>query len=456
MESDDLELRLATWSASLAYTDLPDSVLSTARNCVVDWMGVAIAGTQTDTYAAIASVVDGLAGAEHGPCTVLGRKEKFSAPKAAWLNAAAGHVLDFDDTSYAGILHPTTVVLPAVLAAAQKVGSRFSDILAALVAGVEVELSLGLSFGNTAYGKGVWTTSALGTIGAALGTARVMGLDPGRTANALGLAANFSAGLRNIHGGSGKPYTCGLAARMGFEAAAAAAAGITCPPGAIFGRYGLARLLVQDAFRTDELDTLGVEYRFCEPGIAFKRYPLCSAAQAAVDAILDLKASMPFQASQLHRIDCTATPLVVECLRYTSPDTIAQAQFSMPFALATAVLAGPPAIEHLALEWINEPRLRSLMDRVVLATDPSLASAAPALHCAEAAHVQVFLPDGRTTGKTVLAAKGMPSNPLSEDDRRQKFLACVSPGLGIARAMAWFDTLALATGGMPADDLLIA
>jgi 2-methylcitrate dehydratase PrpD len=440
MPIHDIETRLAAWAAGVQYEELPQMVLTAARTCLQDWIGVTIAGAHAPGYALLAQAIEGLADAAAGNCLAFGRPAMCKPAAAAWLNGAAGHILDFDDTSYAGTLHATACVAPAALAAAQHIGAPLGTLLTAFVAGVEVELALGLALGNAAYARGTWTTSALGVIGAAVGAARAMGLGATQMRNAIGLAANFAGGLRNIHGANGKPYACGLAARNGYEAAVAAAAGIECPAGAIDGRFGLAQVLGGPAADL-AFATPPSPYRLLEPGMALKRYPLCSAAQAAVDALLQIKTAAGLQADRVERIDCTATPLVVACLRYPTPESATQAQFSLPFALATALLDGPPAPLHLHPSWLNDKALRRMMARVYLQADPLLATASDPLQCAEAARVEVRMDSGDTVGATVLAAKGMPGDPLSTDELRKKFRTCVAPMRGHDNADQWFDLL---------------
>src|SRR5690606_31118430 len=123
-------------------------------------------------------------------------------------------------------------------------------LLAGFVAGVETENALGLALTDSLYERGCWTTATLGVIGAAAGAAKLLRLAPDAVAHAIRLAANMPLGLRATHGSSGKPYLCGMAARLGVEAALAAAAGIQGQAGTFERRRGFAHALNDGTFHS--------------------------------------------------------------------------------------------------------------------------------------------------------------------------------------------------------------
>src|SRR5450830_1641918 len=221
MDGKDVEQALAHWISALSLADIPTEAQRVACDCIADGIGVMLAGTGSAVVQAIAKLPQ-----YAGTCAIAGKTEHTDAASAALRNGTACHAWDFDDTCYAGIVHGTAVVLPAVLAVAQEVGATGAQFLEAFIAGVEVEYALGGALTDSLYERGHWATTTLGVIGAAAGVAKLHQLSVAQTAVAIRLGANIPLGLRAIRGSTGKPYLCGMAAKLGIEVVDAAVAGI--------------------------------------------------------------------------------------------------------------------------------------------------------------------------------------------------------------------------------------
>ncbi|EWY36549.1 hypothetical protein N825_22610, partial [Skermanella stibiiresistens SB22] len=167
--------RIAAWTSALTLDAVPDAVAAVARCCLVDTLGVALAGSAT-AVAGTAQAVAFACGAS-GNSTVLGTASQLAAPAAAFANGAAAHALDFDDNCYAGVVHGSAVVLPAALAVAEAVDASGADLLTAFIAGSEAEYAVGAAATLSLYDRGWWTTGVLGPIGAAAAAARLLRLD---------------------------------------------------------------------------------------------------------------------------------------------------------------------------------------------------------------------------------------------------------------------------------------
>lgn len=430
----DLETRLAQWAAGLSLSDIPLPVQAMARTCMADGLGVMLAGSATAVFAQCAALPRG-----RGPCDVADGSDGADARSAALLNGTAGHALDFDDTCYAGIVHGTAVVLPAVLAVAQEVDAGGARLLEAFVAGVEAEYALGLALTDSLYGRGFWATATLGVVGAAVGAAKLLGLDAARMAHAIRLAANMPIGLRVTHGANAKPFLCGMAARLGVEAAQAAEVGMAGQPGTFERSRGYAAALNDGTLEVGVLDAMGRRYALLDPGVAFKLWPLCSAAQAAIEAVIALRAQHVWELEQVESVQCRGTALVVTSLPYFEPVTVAEAQFSMPFAVASTLLHGGVGLDRLNETTLADPVLRQLMSRVELVEDEALAPVGGA--CPEAVSVEIELSDGRRVSHTVLAATGMPQRPASAAALLEKFMACATRVTTEADARGIWDRL---------------
>lgn len=202
----------ALWAryGRLSLDEIPAEARVAASQCVLDWLGVALAGS-TEPLARMlrAELAAGSELAETGPTTVLGSDQRASARTAALINGAAGHALDFDDTNLVGGLHATAAVLPAALALAEETGASGADLLCAYVAGVEVCARLRVVIGEEHYRQGWHITSTLGVFGAVAAAGWLLRLDADEFGRAVGLAASQAGGVHANFGTMTSPSTPG-------------------------------------------------------------------------------------------------------------------------------------------------------------------------------------------------------------------------------------------------------
>ncbi len=424
---------LADWIADLALSRLPPEVIEAGKRSLLDTVGVAIAGADRPVVAKAAAACAPLG---DGPCRVLpfGATPR-AAPAAALINGTAAHVLDFDDTVFEGILHGSAVVWPAAQAACELTGADGGRLLLAFVAGSEAAYALGALVGNEAYRDGWWASSLLGLFGATAGAAKALELSAERTRQALRLAAAQAFGLRGVFGSEAKPYLLGRAAQAGLELALASSAGLLAAPASVDGPAGFLQVINRGRATRPVLERLGRPYRLVEPGVAFKLYPLCSAAQAAVEATLALIAEHGLTPARIARVAVRATPLVCLQLVHDRPRSIMEGQFSMPFAVGCALAFGALGSAQLDERLLEDAALRTAMAKVELIADEGLLehledpAAAP-----EAAAVTLHLDDGSTVKRFNPMASGMPGKPLGRERLEAKFLGNVVPLLGEAAA----------------------
>jgi len=446
--------RIADWAATLGVGGVPVATRQAATRCLVDVTGCALAGSRHPTTAVLARYA-----ALHyagGACTTAGAGT-LGALGAALVNGVAAHVWDFDDTSYAGIVHASAAVWPAVLAAAQLADASAETLLLAFVAGVEAEYALGRALGDALYWKGWWNTGVLGGIGAAVGAGRALGIDAARLSHAVRIAASFAGGARVVLGTAAKPYGCGRAAQAGLEAALVAADGLGGPAEAFEEERGFARLFNDGAFDPAALDRLGARWALVDPGIAFKLFPACSAAQAAVEATIALLREHRLVADDIEGVHCAVTPLVAISLTFNRPRTPAEAQFSMPYAIACALLCGNLGIDQLTPARIGEAARQREMAKVTMEVNESLLGGEIGRRNApEGAIVTLTTRDGRRLQRVLGAATGMPANPASDERLFVKFRGCARSVLDEATAETLLGRLRSLAPGLPARALLPA
>ena len=431
---------LADWLAGLTFEALPAEVRHAGKRCLLDTIGVAVAGAERAPLAKVAKLAEAMGA---GPCGVLpigaaGR----TASGAAMINGTAAHLLDFDDTVFEGILHGSAAVWPAAQAACELVGASGEALLTAFVTGSEAAYAMGALIGNGAYEDGWWGSSLLGLFGATAGAAKAFALSPQQSRQALRMAAAQSFGLRGVFGSDAKPFVLGRTAQSGVELALAARAGLEATAACFEGAAGFLQVVNRGRDTRPAFEQLGDGFRLVRPGVAVKSHPVCSAAQAAVEGTLDLMTEQGLDDAAVARAEVRATPLVCLQLRYGIPQTIMEGQFSMPFAVGTALAYGALGSAELDPSRLDDPALQAAMAKVSLVADESLAArlddptAAP-----EAAKVVLHLKDGRSCERFVPVARGMPSRPLSDEGLQAKFFDNCVPVLGEVASRALFERI---------------
>src|SRR5436305_6374483 len=225
LQSTELTRTLAAQASTVTYDALPEPVRELARQCVLDYYGVALAGAD-DPLAKI--LLDELA--EAGGATqasIIGHAERLPALSAALVNGAIGHALDYDDVNLAMPGHPSVAILPGLLALAEQRGSSAREIIAALVAGYETACRIGMALRPGHYNLGFHATGTVGAFGAAAACAHPLGLDAEATARAPGIAGTQAAGLKSHFRPMGKPFHAGQASPNRLLAARLAARGFS-------------------------------------------------------------------------------------------------------------------------------------------------------------------------------------------------------------------------------------
>lgn len=416
--------RLAEWSAGMKLADVPGEVRHAAKRCVIDTTGVALAGSRLPVAERIAGHARDQYG--DGRCTVFGRDQSATAVGAALANGTAAHALDFDDTSYAGIIHGSTIVLPASLAAAEHAGCGGAGFLEAFIAGSEATYALGLTLTDSHYLSGWWATGTLGAIGAAAGAARALGLGTDETTAAIALAAIQANGMIAMLGYDAKPVLAGQAARLGAESALLAAQGHTTPEKAFEDRRGMLNLMNKGNSDPAGVAELGTRWRLVDPGVAVKAAPLCSATQAAIEIAQALIDTHDLDRQQISRVRCEVPNLVKISLVHDDPATPAQAQFSMPFAVGCVLAFGSLGPEHIAQDVLADDALRSAMSKVEMVEADDLNGPDYQPHFPECARVTIEMADGTRVTEFLGAPTGMTENPMSDAQISGKFRRCAA------------------------------
>ncbi|KGT92856.1 hypothetical protein NG99_13000 [Erwinia typographi] len=418
---------LAEWLINQRTAVLPDDILHIARRCLIDTVGVMLPGSTRSVSEKIRQTLP----LGEGEACLIGLDRRTDPLSAALINGVAAHALDFDDNCYAGFVHGSAVIIPAALAVADTCGASGEQLLRAVALGSECQYRLGMALDNQLYHAGWWTTGMLGAVGACAAAAVLLDLDSGQCANALGMAIACASGMKAIFGTDSKPLLAGLAAQRGIMCAFMAQAGMSGPVDVIEHPAGLVALCNNRRLIRKWVQEPSSQWCLREPGIDVKRIPVCLSSHAAVDALLCLRQQHGFTARDVTRIECNVPEIVCINLKYDRPVNGQQAQFSLPFALAQALIAGDVTLSHLDDANVLTPELQTLMAKVSSHTGTRWSEATLATLAPEGAEITVYLNNGNSHSHFVAKARGAASAPLSDDELSNKFMQCcqsVMPG----------------------------
>jgi 2-methylcitrate dehydratase PrpD len=400
---------LVEFTLNLETASLPPAVVEAASRSLTDWLGTAIRGAAEPLADAIGAVIAATGGEPQA--TIVGRRARTSALMACLANGAQAHALDFDDTHLPSIVHGSAPVAPVVLALGEWRHVSGADALAAFVAGFEVETRIGRVIGRTLADRGWHVTGLLGHFGAAAAAGKLLGLDPGRLAHALGIAGTQAAGLEQSFGTMSKPLHPGKAAMNGLLAALLAREGFTGSTAMLDGPHGLAATFAGVTDLGRAVEDFGKRWEILENST--KPYAACHLTHATIDAARAIRARGPIAAEAVERVDCRVHPLLLKVAAVPAPKTGLEAKFSVAFCAAIGLLRGDAGEAQFIDATLRDPGVARIIPRVTPEADPSLGVGG--------AWLTVRLTNGRVLEERVTAARGMPERPLTREELEDKF-----------------------------------
>ena len=402
-----------------APLDLPAGVRNTVRNSVIDVFGCILGGARMPVSVAARNTMRSL-GATRGSARVFGTGHGAPAHTAAMLNAIAGHALEFDDWEIPGNTHPSTVLLPALLAA-MDVETTGTDLLTAYVAGFEVIARLGEALNFEHYDAGWHSTATLGSLGAAAAVARLRGLSPVRTSHALSIAVSRACGLTCQFGADTKALQSGFAAENGVVSAALAAEGVTGRLEALDHPHGMATLMAGVPSRRIDaaLEKLGSPLAVAEYGILIKPWPSCGYTHRIMCCALELAATQA-DIDAIRAIDLHLPDFHAAILPFRHPGDRREALFSLPFVAAMGLAHRNLTLDDLDRERWKVPDIARLIDRTDI---HPFAPSRPALNYdpLEPDRMRVTLEDGQWVEAVCALPPGTPEHPVSNEEVMAKF-----------------------------------
>jgi 2-methylcitrate dehydratase PrpD len=428
---------LGEFVADLTYSKIPAEAVKIARMGFVDCIGTMIAGRDEDAPQILRRTLGVGSG---GEATLYFSDQRAPAPEAAWVNGAAGHALDYDDVALRG--HPSTVLVPAILAEGEALGSSGEAMLAAYLVGYEAWAELVWRDRGFLHVKGWHPTGIFGAIGAAAACASLRGLDATKAAMAMAIGASQSAGLMANFGTMTKPFHAGRSAHSGVVAARLAEVGFTAHLDALEHPQGFLSAVSQhgEVDRTSEPKAVGKEWKILTEGLSIKKYPTCYCTHRAIDGAIKLFKENPVKGEEVKEIRVAISDRYATILRNHRPKTGLEAKFSMEFAMSSALVAKRVGLPELTDGFVQRPDIQSLIERVAIDTtteyEPDGSGAAPF------DQVMVALNSGaRLQGPQIRYATGHAQLPLSDSELFEKFQGCLEAGNAHNQAGALFDRL---------------
>lgn len=413
----------ARYGAELIDQELDEDVFHHARRAVVDWYAALIPGAVMPVSKALEEAL--AEDLDRGEASLaLGRKA--TARTAALINGTASHAAEVDDIFKYAIYHPGAPTISAALALAQHQDNDGELFLRAVIAGYEISTRIGRTLGRAHYQY--WhNTGTVGTFGAAAAAAVLLRLDPGQFAYALATSATFAAGLQQAFkmDSMSKPLHSGRAAEAGLLAAMAAKQGVTGSPDVLEGQFGMGKAMSDAPDWHDAIHDLNDTWNISQ--MTFKNHACCGHTFAPIDGALALQQRHQLDADNIASVYVGTYGPALDVAGNPNPTTAAEARFSIPFTVATALKYGSVRLSAFDETRLKDKDLRQIMDRVELDVVPELDQKFPGQRSAV---VRILMKNGQNHELLQPTRKGDPDMPLSDAELRDKFDELVTPVIG--------------------------
>ncbi len=431
-----IEQDLARFVCETRYENLPEEVVHQAKICLLDLVGAACAGAKALPGHVITEIIEEAGGAPQA--VLIGRKERVPALSAALGNGLYAHGLELDDLHRQSILRPGSPIIPAALAAAEKVGASGKELITAIVVGYEVGIRIAEAMTPSHYQ--FWhTTGTCGTFAAAVAAGKVLRLNEDQLIDALGHAGTQAAGLMELHyspeGMMSKPLHASKAAQNGLFSAMLAAGGYTSTKTMLSGEKGFLRVYAPKVKMEKIVEKLGESYKIMQ--ISFRLFASTRHTHAGIDLALRLR-EKDIKPEDIELLRIQTYGVAKDLVGEPFPDNIYEAKFSLPFCVSTALTYGHVGLEDFTEERLHDPVLEELMSHCTVEVDPLLDAHYPDKW---AAKLNIILRDGTVVHEQTDFPRGDPENLVSLDELHTKFRQLSSLLLPPSKIEAWLESI---------------
>ncbi|MBI4334521.1 MAG: MmgE/PrpD family protein [Chloroflexi bacterium] len=419
----DASFAFAHHIASIGFEDIPAGVAKIAKLDVLDTLGCALAATTlAPGCREIVELVEEGKGREES--TIIGFGSRAPSWMAALANGTLAHGLEYDECHSTGQIHSGVTTVPAGFAVAERVGKvNGKTFLTAVVVGID--LGCRLSVAALPRERGFHPTPVYGIFGAAAAASKILGLDESRVQHALGIAYSQAAGNSQAHSDAvlTKRVQAGFAAHSGVLSALLAQKGITGAINSLEGEFGLYRVYHGGKYNPAVL-TSGLGKRFEVSNLVFKPYPSPRGTHASIDGTLEIVREHDIQPQDVESITVFKSPVVVKVEGGESkrrPENIVDAQFNIPYTVATAAVKRRVGLADFTLEAIRDPAVLQMAQKVHVREFPEFGpnNFHPGI-------TEIRTRDGKVYSRRVDEPYGSPGHPIPEPYMLEKFRECAS------------------------------
>ena len=406
---------LARFITESRFEALPEALRHEGRRSILNHVGCALGVARDPAVVTALEIMRESSG--KAVASVYGQREKLGVMEAAFVNAIASNLLDYDDTHLRTVIHPSAPVAPAVFALAEETGATGAEVLHAFLLGGEVACRIGNAVSPGHYARGWHITASAGVFGAAAAAARLLRLSAEQTADALGIAASQSGSIVENLATAAKNIGVGNAARNGILAARFAARGYRAAPLSIEGPLGWARAMGDEPQLKEITEGLGQRWEIARN--TYKPYAAGIVFHAVIDACLELRETLGAMVSQIARVTVAGDALLLargDRVVRNERDT----RVSIHHCAAIALALGRADVADFEMPAVQDLALAALRAKVVAECDASMPRGA--------ARVTITLADGSTHQAYVEHPRGSAENPLSDAELAAKYRANAALG----------------------------
>jgi 2-methylcitrate dehydratase PrpD len=415
--------QLASHFESFNYESLTAENRTAVKRLLLDYLGVAVAGSQTGSGEVARRFARSTGG--HAESTLIGDAERVPAMQAAFANAISSHSVELDDIDVLALFHFSPPVYSAALATAEQVSASGRDLLTALAAGCEMMERVSKAANPSLRNRGYHTTPTCGIFGATIAAAKLQGLPAEQIVSALGLAGAQSGGLMEMYGPSmQKRFNPGPASRSGVTASTMAQLGFTGAATIFEGERGFLSAFTDESDATQLALDLDKPYKL---DIEFKPYSCARPIHNAIDCALAIRRAHTPDLARVAGIEMARHPDWALYHQNAQPSTYHEAQVSLPYSVAVALIDGQALFPQYNNARLKEPEIKRLSELVKISVDASLPRG---VSC----RMTLIMEDGQRHVSQVDYPKGSIQNAMSDAELRAKFDSLVTPVLGADRA----------------------
>jgi 2-methylcitrate dehydratase PrpD len=420
----------AEFVENVTFNDIPAKAVHVGSRCVLDGLGLFVAGSEEQSVQILVEEAAQMGGRQD--TLLLGRGDtKVPAPIAARVLGTAGHAHDWDDSQvsidpahvYGLLTHPTIPPLTSALVMAQKIGVvDGKTFMLAFLAGFEVECKISEWMLPQHYARGMHSSGTVGTFGAYVAAAKLLGLKGDKLRSGLGIAASLAAGIRCNFGTMTKPLHVGRAAENGVTAALLATRGFTADPDALDGPWGFYAVQGGGVSAEKISQGFGKRWTIIEPGVSIKPYPCGVLTHPTIDLMLKLVSENDLKPNDIDAVKVYAGTNILNPIRYPIAANHLQAKFSLPAALAMIALVRQAGKREFSDEFVGSASMQSMQKRITTELDPEIEKMG---FDKMRSRIVIRLKDGRQVeGWADERYRGGPDNPLSDTDVEAKVRSC--------------------------------